>query len=45
MGKLEQNSGIAMVVPVDELKTLLDSPPLQAQRNAEIRQRELEKIH
>lgn len=34
-GTLEQNSGIAMVVPVDELKTLLDAPALQAVRDAE----------
>ena len=33
-GKLEQNSGIAMVVPADELKALLDSPALQALRDA-----------
>jgi hypothetical protein len=32
-GTLEQNSGIAMVVPVDELKTLLDSPALQTARD------------
>jgi hypothetical protein len=35
-GKLEQNSGIAMVVPADELKALLDSPALQAARDAEL---------
>jgi hypothetical protein len=35
-GKLEQNSGISMIVPVDKLKELLDSPALQAQRDAEI---------
>ncbi len=35
-GTLEQNSGIAMVVPVDELKALLESPDLKAQRDAEI---------
>ena len=35
-GTLEQNSGIAMIVPVDELKTLLDTPALQAARDAEI---------
>jgi hypothetical protein len=35
-GKLEQNSGIAMVVPADELKALLDSPALQAARDGEI---------
>jgi hypothetical protein len=35
-GRLEQNSGIAMVVPADELKALLDSPSLQAARDAEI---------
>jgi hypothetical protein len=35
-GKLEQNSGIAMVIPVDELKALLDSAPLQASRNDEL---------
>jgi hypothetical protein len=33
-GNLEQNSGIAMVVPVDALKDLLDSPPLRAARDA-----------
>jgi len=35
-GTLEQNSGIAMVVPADELKALLDSPTLQAARDAQI---------
>jgi hypothetical protein len=35
-GTLEQNSGIAMIVPVDELKALLDTPALQAARDAEI---------
>src|ERR1700682_3958748 len=35
-GTLEQNSGIAMVVPVDELKALLDSPALQAVRASEV---------
>jgi hypothetical protein len=34
-GTLEQNSGIAMVVPVDELKTLLDSSALQAMRDSQ----------
>ena len=33
-GTLEQNSGIAMVVPIDELKTLLDSPAAQAARDS-----------
>jgi hypothetical protein len=32
--KQEQNSGIAMIVPVDELKTMLDAPALQAVRDA-----------
>jgi hypothetical protein len=36
-GKLEQNSGIAMVVPADELKALLDSPALQAARDAVVK--------
>jgi len=35
-GTLEQNSGIAMVVPADELKALLDSPVLQTSRDAQI---------
>jgi hypothetical protein len=35
-GKASANSGISIVVPVDELKKLLDSPALQAQRNAEV---------
>ena len=35
-GTLEQNSGIAMVVPADELKALLDSPTLQAAGDAQI---------
>jgi hypothetical protein len=35
-GKLEQNSGISMIVLVDKLKELLDSPALQAQRDSEI---------
>ena len=35
-GTLEANSGIALVVPVDQLKSLLDSPALQAQRDAEV---------
>src|SRR6266480_1802927 len=34
-GTLEQNSGIAMVVPADELKALLDTPALQAVRDAQ----------
>jgi hypothetical protein len=33
-GTIEQNSGIAMVVPVDALKDLLDSPPFQTARDA-----------
>jgi hypothetical protein len=33
-GTLEQNSGIAMIVPADELKALLDSPTLQAARDS-----------
>lgn len=35
-GTVEANSGIALVVPVDDLKSLLDSPALQAQRDAEV---------
>lgn len=35
-GTVEANSGIALVVPVDELKSLLDSTAVQAQRDAEI---------
>ncbi|MGC2464493.1 MAG: trypsin-like peptidase domain-containing protein [Candidatus Acidiferrum sp.] len=35
-GTLEQNSGISLVVPVDELKALLDNPALQADRNRQI---------
>jgi len=35
-GTLEQNSGIAMVVPANELKALLDSADLKAQRDAEV---------
>ena len=42
-GKLEQNSGIAMVVPADELKALLDSPALQAARDAEVASKNLKK--
>ncbi len=34
-GKVEGNSGISMVVPVDELKTILDSAELQRLRDAE----------
>lgn len=34
-GTLAGNSGIATVVPVDELKTLLESPALAALRDAE----------
>lgn len=45
VGTLEQNSGIAMVVPVDELKALLDSPPLQAMRDAEAKQKGLQQTH
>jgi hypothetical protein len=37
--KLEQNSGIAMVVPVDELKLLLDSAQVQAARDQEVARR------
>jgi hypothetical protein len=33
-GKLKENSGISTVVPIDELKALLDSPELQILRNA-----------
>lgn len=36
---VEQNSGIAMVVPADALKALLDSPSLQAVRDEEIARR------
>jgi hypothetical protein len=36
---VEQNSGIAMVVPADALKALLDSPELKAVREAEIMRR------
>jgi len=36
-GRIEANSGISMVVPVDELKTLLDLPELKDQRETEIR--------
>jgi hypothetical protein len=35
-GKANANSGISMVVPADELKKLLDSPELKAQRDAVI---------
>lgn len=42
-GKLEQNSGIAMIVPSDELKGLLDTPSLQAARDAEIAARNAKK--
>ncbi len=35
-GTLEQNSGIAMVVPADELRALLDNPTLQAARDTQI---------
>ncbi len=35
-GTLEQNSGIAMIVPADELKALLDTPAVQATRDAAI---------
>jgi hypothetical protein len=35
-GTLEQNSGIAMVVPADELKALLDSSDVKAERDAEV---------
>ena len=42
-GTLEQNSGIAMIVPVDELKTLLDTPALQSARDAEIAARTAKK--
>lgn len=35
-GRVAQNSGIAMIVPADELKSLLDSSPLQAVRDAEL---------
>ena len=42
-GKLEQNSGIAMIVPSDELKALLDTPALQASRDIEIAARNSKK--
>ena len=32
----EPDSGVAMIVPVDALKDLLDSPPLQSLRDAEV---------
>jgi hypothetical protein len=35
-GTLEENSGIAMIVPADELRKLLDSPDLQAQRDVAV---------
>jgi hypothetical protein len=35
-GTDKTNSGISIVVPVDELKTLLDSPGLKAQRDSEV---------
>jgi hypothetical protein len=35
-GTLEQNSGIAMIVPVDELRALLDTPTFQAARDEQI---------
>lgn len=34
-GKVPENSGISTVVPADELKALLESPALQAQRDAQ----------
>ena len=35
-GTANANSGISIVVPVDELKTLLDSPEQQRLRDAEV---------
>jgi hypothetical protein len=35
-GTWEQNSGIEIVVPVGELKALLDSPAVQAARDSEV---------
>lgn len=35
-GKVDANSGISLVVPVDALKEILDSPVLRAQRDAEV---------
>jgi len=35
-GKVNANSGISVVVPADEIKTLLDSPELRTLREAEI---------
>lgn len=35
-GRLEQSSGIAMIVPAAELKALLDTPALQADRDRQI---------
>jgi S1-C subfamily serine protease len=35
-GKASANSGISLVVPVDELKTLLESPELQAKRDSDL---------
>jgi len=37
-GKTNANSGISLVVPIDELKNLLDSPALKLQRDAEVLQ-------
>jgi hypothetical protein len=41
---VKANSGIAMIVPADELKTLLDSPSLQAVRDAQV-QRKSQRIN
>lgn len=35
-GVVQGNSGISLIVPVDEIKSLLDSPTLQALRDAEV---------
>jgi hypothetical protein len=35
-GTIHANSGIAMVVPVEQLKALLDSPELQRERDAAV---------
>jgi hypothetical protein len=36
-GTMHANSGIALIVPADELRKLLDEPQVQAQRDADVR--------
>lgn len=44
-GEVHDNSGIATVVPAEELNALLDSPRLKAQRDAEVEKQKKNESH